>query len=163
MRRKSLLLILIMVFIGSLSAVNAQEKKKLIGDYLSISGWMNIQYDYERQLQNDGLTLTEVNTLNVRRARLDIKGNINPHLEFRVQGDLAGSPKLVDGFVKVKLAKYFNIQAGQFKIPFTFENPQSPLTLEGIEYAQVINKLSGYSDVSGVKTYSGGRDVGLML
>lgn len=144
--------------------VSAQEKKKLIGDYLSIGGWMNIQYDYETQLQNgDGSLDVISNTFNVRRARLDIKGNINPYLEFRVQGDLAGSPKLVDGFVKVKLAKYFNIQAGQFKIPFTFENPQSPLTLEGVEYAQVISKLSGYSDISGVKTYSGGRDVGLMI
>ena len=163
MRRKSLLLVLVMVFIGSLSTIKAQEKKKLIGDYLSISGWMNIQYDYERQLQNDDLTLTELNTFNVRRARLDVKGNINPYLEFRLQGDFAVSPKMVDGFVKVKLAKYFNIQAGQFKIPFTFENPQSPLTLEGIEYAQVISKLSGYSDVCHVATYSGGRDVGLML
>ena len=150
--------------ICSLSFTNAQEKKKLIGDYLSISGWMNIQYDYETQLQNGGETLDVIsNTFNVRRARLDFKGNINPHLEFRVQADMAQSPKLVDGFVKVKLAKYFNIQAGQFKIPFTFENPQSPLTLEGIEYAQVISKLSGYSDISGVKTYSGGRDVGLMI
>ncbi|MBQ4548925.1 MAG: hypothetical protein IJA42_07060 [Bacteroidales bacterium] len=163
MRKKSLLLVMIMIVLGSLSSVDAQEKKKLIGDYLSISGWMNIQYDYERQLQNDGLTLKELNTFNVRRARLDIKGNINPHLEFRLQGDFAVSPKMVDGFVKVKLAKYFNIQAGQFKIPFTFENPQSPLTLEGIEYAQVISKLSGYSDVCHVATYSGGRDVGLML
>ena len=163
MRRKSLLLVMIMIVLGSLSTINAQEKKKLIGDYLSISGWMNIQYDYERQLQNDDITLNEINTFNVRRARLDIKGNINPHLEFRLQGDFAVSPKMVDGFVKVKLAKYFNIQAGQFKIPFTFENPQSPLTLEGIEYAQVISKLSGYSDVCHVATYSGGRDVGLML
>lgn len=163
MRRKSLLLVMIMIIIGSLSFVNAQEKKKLIGDYLSISGWMNIQYDYEHQLKNDGITLNEINTFNVRRARLDIKGNINPYLEFRLQGDFAVSPKMVDGFVKVKLAKYFNIQAGQFKIPFTFENPQSPLTLEGIEYAQVISKLSGYSDVCHVATYSGGRDVGVML
>ncbi len=154
---------MIMMFIGSLSTINAQEKKKLIGDYLSIGGWMNIQYDYERQLQNDNFTLKEISTFNVRRARLDIKGNINPYLEFRLQGDFAVSPKMVDGFVKVKLAKYFNIQAGQFKIPFTFENPQSPLTLEGIEYAQVISKLSGYSDVCHVATYSGGRDVGLML
>lgn len=169
MRRKSLLLVMIMIIFGSLSFVNAQEKKKLIGDYLSISGWMNIQYDYEHQLnyehqlKNDGITLNEINTFNVRRARLDIKGNINPYLEFRLQGDFAVSPKMVDGFVKVKLAKYFNIQAGQFKIPFTFENPQSPLTLEGIEYAQVISKLSGYSDVCHVATYSGGRDVGVML
>ena len=163
MRRKSLLLVMIMIIIGSLSFVNAQEKKKLIGDYLSISGWMNIQYDYEHQLKNNGITLNEINTFNVRRARLDIKGNINPYLEFRLQGDFAVSPKMVDGFVKVKLAKYFNIQAGQFKIPFTFENPQSPLTLEGIEYAQVISKLSGYSDVCHVATYSGGRDVGVML
>ena len=163
MRRKSLLLVMIMVIVGSLSFVNAQEKKKLIGDYLSIGGWMNIQYDYEHQLKNDGVTIDEINTFNVRRARLDIKGNINPYLEFRLQGDFAVSPKMVDGFVKVKLAKYFNIQAGQFKIPFTFENPQSPLTLEGIEYAQVISKLSGYSDVCHVATYSGGRDVGVML
>ena len=152
-----------MMMFASLSTINAQEKKSLIGDYLSISGWMNIQYDYERQLQNDGITLDEINTFNVRRARLDFKGNINKNLEFRVQADMAGSPKLVDGFVKIKLQKYFNIQVGQFKIPFTFENPQSPLTLEGVEYAQVISKLSGYSDMSGVKTYSGGRDVGVMI
>ena len=149
--------------VGSLSFVNAQEKKKLIGDHLSISGWMNIQYDYEQQLNNDGLLITDINTFNVRRARLDFKGSINPHLEFRVQADMAQTPKLVDGFVKVKLAKYFNIQAGQFKIPFTFENPQSPLTLEGVEYAQVVDQLSGYHDISGVSTYSGGRDVGLMI
>ena len=151
-----------MIF-ASLSTISAQEKKSLIGDYLSISGWMNIQYDYERQLSNDGLTLDEINTFNVRRARLDFKGNISKNLEFRVQADVAGTPKLVDGFVKIKLDKCFNIQVGQFKIPFTFENPQSPLTLEGIEYAQVISKLSGYSDMSGVKTYSGGRDVGVMI
>lgn len=163
MVRKSLLFIAIMIIFSSLSSINAQEKKKLIGDYLSIGGWMNIQYDYERQLQNDQETLSEINAFNVRRARLDIKGNINPYLEFRLQGDFAASPKMVDGFVKVKLAKYFNIQAGQFKIPFTFENPQSPLTLEGIEYAQVISKLSGYSDVCNVSSYSGGRDVGLMF
>ena len=163
MKRKSLLLFVVMMMFASLSTINAQEKKSLIGDYLSISGWMNIQYDYERQLQNDGMTLDEINTFNVRRARLDFKGNINKNLEFRVQADMAGSPKLVDGFVKIKLQKYFNIQVGQFKIPFTFENPQSPLTLEGVEYAQVISKLSGYSDMSGVKTYSGGRDVGVMI
>ena len=161
MKRKSLLLIVMMFALASLST--AQEKKKLIGDYLSISGWMNIQYDYESQLSNDGLTLDQVNTFNVRRARLDFKGNLCKNVEFRVQGDLAGTPKLVDGFVKIKLQKYFNIQVGQFKIPFTFENPQSPLTLEGVEYAQVISKLSGYSDISGVSTYSGGRDVGVMI
>ena len=152
-----------MFALASLSTASAQEKKKLIGDYLSISGWMNIQYDYESQLSNDGLTLDQVNTFNVRRARLDFKGNLCKNVEFRVQGDLAGTPKLVDGFVKIKLQKYFNIQVGQFKIPFTFENPQSPLTLEGVEYAQVISKLSGYSDISGVSTYSGGRDVGVMI
>ena len=163
MRKKSLLLIVMMFALASLTTINAQEKKSLIGDYLSISGWMNIQEDYESQLQNDGSTLEQISTLNVRRARLDFKGNISKNVEFRVQGDLAGTPKLVDGFVKVKLHKSFNIQAGQFKIPFTFENPQSPLTLEGIEYAQVISKLSGYSDISGVTTYSGGRDVGIMI
>ena len=163
MKRKSLLLIVMMFALASLTTINAQEKKSLIGDYLSISGWMNIQYDYESQLSNDGATLEQINTFNVRRARLDFKGNISKNLEFRVQADMAGTPKLVDGFIKIKFDKGFNIQVGQFKIPFTFENPQSPLTLEGVEYAQVISKLSGYSDISGVSTYSGGRDVGVMV
>ena len=43
MKRKSLLLIVMMFALTSLSTINAQEKKSLIGDYLSISGWMNIQ------------------------------------------------------------------------------------------------------------------------
>ena len=164
MKRKSLLLIVMVFALASLTTINAQEKKSLIGEHLSISGWMNIQYDYESQLQNGGESLDVIsNTFNVRRARLDFKGNLCKNVEFRVQGDLAGTPKLVDGFVKIKLHKHFNIQTGQFKIPFTFENPQSPLTLEGIEYAQVISKLSGYTDISGVSTYSGGRDVGVMI
>lgn len=162
MRKRFLLLTVLIAAFASLSNLNAQEKK-LIGDYISIGGWMNIQYDYERQLNDDDVTLDEISTLNVRRARLDIKGNINKNLEFRLQSDFAGTPKMVDAFVKVKLSKAFNIQAGQFKIPFTFENPQSPLTLEGIEYAQVISKLSGYSDICEVKNYTGGRDVGVML
>ena len=71
MKRKSLLLIVMVFALASLTTIHAQEKKSLIGDYLSISGWMNIQYDYESQLQNGDESLEVIsNTFNVRRARL---------------------------------------------------------------------------------------------
>ncbi|MDR3137391.1 MAG: OprO/OprP family phosphate-selective porin, partial [Tannerellaceae bacterium] len=52
-------------------------------------------------------------------------------------------------------------RVGQFKYPFTLENPYSPTTLETIENSTVISKLSGYSDESGIG--ANGREIGLAL
>ena len=140
---------------------SAQESSSKIPSYLSISGFVNNQYTYESQQNNDG-SYTEVNTLNIRRARLDLKGSLNEHLEFRLQADFAGSPKIVDAYIKYKFSKLVNVELGQFKTPFTLENQYSPLNLESIENAQVIGCLSGYSDILGGKR-NNGRDIGVVL
>lgn len=80
-----------------------------------------------------------------------------------MQGDFTKSAALVDAFVKVKFNPYINVQVGQFKIPFSIENPYAPLDLEAIDNAQVINALSGFSDVSGNGNYKFGREIGVML
>ena len=139
----------------------AQESSSKIPSYLSISGFIDNQYSYESQQNNDG-SYTELNTLNIRRARFDVKGSFNEHLEFRLQADFAGSPKIVDAYVKYKFNKLVNIELGQFKTPFTLENQYSPLNLESIENSQVISSLSGYSDVLGGKR-NNGRDIGVVL
>lgn len=142
--------------------VKSQNKKFHISDYLSIGGFVNFQYDYETQRDNEE-NISETNTMQIRRARLDIKGKISPRVEFRLQTEFANSVKLLDAFMKIKICKYVNIQAGQFKTPLTLENPYSPMNLESIENAQVINKLAGYKDVSGISSYSGGREIGFAL
>ena len=140
---------------------NAQENKSKIPSYLSVGGWFDNQYTYENQQNNDG-SYTEVNTFHTRRARLDIKGNITEQLEFRLQTDVSGTPKLIDAFIKYKFNKMVNIELGQFKTPFTLENQYSPLNQEGIDNSLVINNLAGFSDILGGNR-NAGRDIGIML
>lgn len=133
-----------------------------ISDYLTIGGFINTQYEFTHQdLVGDEFSRSSV--IQVRRARLDLKGSITPKIEFRLQADFANSPKLVDAFVKLKFCRYANLQVGQFKIPFTLENPYAPLNLEFADNAQVISALSGYKDVTGISSYANGREIGAML
>lgn len=138
------------------------ERKLHISDYIKVGGFINTQYEYTNQEHNDG-SLAETSAFQIRRARLDVKGDITPMIDFRLQADFANSPKLVDAFVRVKFCKYINLQVGQFKIPFTLENPYSPLDLEFADNAQVITALSGYKDVTGIGSYATGRELGAQL
>lgn len=168
MKAKRLLIAALLLASTSFTAVYAQKhetkvekKKSLIGDYMSIGGRIDAQYDFN--YFNDGANVEEMsNTFNIRRARLDMKGDINKHLEFRVQTEFASSPKLLDAYIAVKINPWLNFKIGQQKIPFTIENPYSLNDLEVIEYAQVVSKLSGFNDISGNKNYGGGRDMGLI-
>lgn len=117
----------------------------------NLSGYVNMRYQYG----------DDVSSFDIRRARVDLKGMLLKDFDYRLQVDFASSPKILDVYVKWKFNKYFGLQVGQFKIPFSIENTRSPLTLETIENAQVISKLSNYDDVAGIK--SNGRDIGVML
>lgn len=186
MKRQFLPLMLAAAFIGFATLGNAQTDKKekkerkgkteqeskapakpgdrkfQISDYLKVGGFVNTQYEYTNQEQNNG-TLAETSAFQIRRARLDVKGDITPMIDFRLQADFANSPKLVDAFVRVKCCKYINLQVGQFKIPFTLENPYAPLNLEFADNAQVITHLSGYKDVTGIESYATGREIGAQI
>lgn len=124
---------------------------KIVSKLPSISGFINTQYTYDD---------SGTNTFSIRRARLDVKGSASKYVEYRLQLEFT-SPKIVDAFIKLKPSPYFNVQIGQFKVPFSLENPIAPLALEAIDNAQVISKLSGFSDVSGVSAM--GRDIGLSI
>ncbi|MBQ4355529.1 MAG: hypothetical protein II757_02595, partial [Bacteroidales bacterium] len=140
----------------------SKERKFHISDYLSIGGFVTGQYEYVHQATGPD-EYDESSTFQIRQARVDLKGNITPWLEFRLQADFANTPRLLDGFVKMKICRYVNVQVGQFKSPLTIENPYSPLNLEFASNAQVITALAGYKDVSGVSSFSGGREIGLQL
>lgn len=145
----------------TLDTDKSSKTNKLLGQiakYVSIGGWIDAQYAYDRM---DDANQSSV--FQIRRARLDVKASLSRWVDFRLQVDFAPSPRLIDAFVKVNLCKYVNLQVGQFKIPFSLENILSPLDLELIENAQVISALSGYKDVTGIGSYSNGREIGLML
>ena len=121
-----------------------------------ISGF--VQGLYQANLDGDG-KLTD-NTLRMRRVRMSVEGTLFKGLTYKIQGDFTRSPMLVDGFLKYKPCNEFAIQVGQFKTPFSIENPINPLNLEIFDYGEIIQKLVGYSDVCGVGSL--GRDLGIM-
>ena len=141
------------------NTVQKSENKVIdkLKENVKIGGWIDFQYLFE----NNGTSKS--NAFQIRRARFDVKGSLSPKIDFRLQTDMSPSPKLIDAFVKVKFCKYVQLQAGQFKIPFSLENILSPLDLETMDNAQVISALSGYKDVTGISSYANGREIGLML
>ena len=149
MKRNFLLIIGIIAFLFPMS-IHAQEGPK-------ISGF--VQGLYQANLDKDGKL--EDNTLRMRRVRLSVDGKFTKSLSYKIQGDFINSPMLVDAYIKYKPCNEFAIQFGQFKLPFTLENPINPLNLEIFDYGESIQKLVGYSDVCGVGGL--GRDIGVMV
>jgi len=54
------------------------------------------------------------------------------------------------------------VRLGQFKRPFTYENPMNPIDQGFMGYSQPVSKLAGFSDRDGMHA-SNGRDIGLQF
>lgn len=117
-----------------------------------ISGIVNMRYQYSDAGEGS-------NSFDIRRVRLDFRGEIIPLINYRIHIEFMGNPKVLDAFVNWHKTDVFNIKAGEFKIPFSLENPYSPQNLETIDNSMVITGLCGYNDVSGIS--SNGRDIGI--
>jgi phosphate-selective porin len=118
-----------------------------------ISGDVNVRYIYD--------DLPENNSFDVRRARLDFRGNVTNKIEYRIYLDFMSGAKLTDAYLTWKMTDYLSLQAGQYKIPFSLENPYNPNNLETIDNSLVVTNLVNYSGVYGIG--ASGRDVGIML
>ena len=101
------------------------------------------------------------NSFDIRRARIDLKGSLTPYFSYRLQADLVDKPKMIDAYGEIKLADYFTLTGGQFKIPFSMENLASVNKLEMIDRSQVVEALVARSkDVIGNQN---GRDIGIQV
>jgi phosphate-selective porin len=124
------------------------------GKKITIAGYSQVRY---QALDEPG----KIDGFDIRRARLDVKGTISPYWAYRVQFDLAGSPKLIDAYAELKLNDYFNFTIGQAKIPFSLENLASSNKLELIDRSQAVEALVARGkDVGGNQN---GRDIGIQL
>lgn len=124
------------------------------GKKITVAGYSQVRY---QALDEPG----KIDGFDIRRARLDVKGTISPYWGYRVQFDLAGSPKLIDAYAELKLNDYFNFTIGQAKIPFSLENLASSNKLELIDRSQAVEALVARGkDVGGNQN---GRDIGVQL
>ena len=159
----------IILALMALTAVSASAQKKQtieLPSWLSnvkLSGYGMIQYQYSGQKN------AESNSFNIRMGRIALEGRIADDFYWKTQiqfngntSNLGSSPRMVDLFAEWQKFEYFKVKIGQFKNPFTFENPMHPIDQGFMGYSQNVSKLAGFSDRAGEHA-SNGRDIGLQL
>ena len=149
----------------ALTSASAQEntpKLSVLSD-IKFSGYVMSQYQYNDQDSK------ESNSFNIRMVRMALDGRLMKDFYWKVQlqangntSDLGSSPRMVDAFAEWQKYEAFKIKAGQFKRPFTFENPMHPITQGFMGYSQNVSKLAGFSDRTGEHA-SNGRDIGVQI
>lgn len=136
----------------------AKEKQKAFNvttkRALQLSGYTQIRYQtFNEAGKADGV--------DIRRARLDFRGTINPIWDYRLQLEFATSPKILDAYASYKPLDYFKVQLGQFKVPFSIENLAQSNNMETIDRSQVVEALVARGkDIVGNQN---GRDIGIQL
>jgi hypothetical protein len=126
--------------------VSAQEQlekrvdalERIISRLPNISGLLSVRYQANAEHFETGF-------FSVPHARLDFKGAFSS-FNYRLQVEMAGTPRLLDGFLTWKATPHLNVQAGRYKLPFSLENPLSPTALETIDNSLIIDRLLGGRD-----------------
>lgn len=165
MKMKNSIIMALMVM--AVTTAGAQEKKTIeLPAWLNnvkLSGYGMTQYQYSGQKGK------ESNSFNIRMGRIALEGRIANDFYWKTQiqfngntSDLGSSPRMVDLFAEWQKYSYFKVKIGQFKNPFTFENPMHPIDQGFMGYSQNVSKLAGFSDRAGEHA-SNGRDIGLQL
>jgi phosphate-selective porin OprO/OprP len=127
--------------------VNAARSMKL-------SGYTQIRF---QQFDETG----KINGTDVRRARLNLQGDVTPYWSYQFQIDFAGGAKLLDAVADFKPFDFLNFTVGQTKIPLSYENQISDNKMEANDRSQVIEALVARGkDVNGNHN---GRDLGIMV
>ena len=162
MKRQLLTLTLAALATAGAAAQDNKPKISVVSD-IKFSGYVMTQYQASDQEDK------ESNSFNIRMVRLALEGRLLRDFYWKVQmqangntSDLGSSPRMVDAFAEWQKYDAFKIKAGQFKRPFTFENPMHPITQGFMGYSQNVSKLAGFSDRVGEHA-SNGRDIGVQI
>ena len=160
MKIKNLLLVLVAACMTTAAeAQTTAEKVKAFADeHLRLSGYLQGGYRWDQNADPS-------NYFYLHRARLSLTGDAaQEKIDYRLQVDMANSPKICDLYFRYKPLKELNLQLGQFKIPFSYENENcGPTTVEFIEYSYITTYLArnngAYDGINGAT----GRDIGFQL
>lgn len=102
---------------------------------------------------------------NTRLIRAYISGTLLKYVDYRIQMELQGTVHLKDAYIEYRQLQPARIKIGQFKRPFSYENPMNPWDVGLADYSQLTKKMSGFSDHTATEYggSNGGRDLGLQV
>lgn len=158
MKIKHLLLLIVALTIGITAEAQTtkSEKAGMFADAnLKLSGYLQTGFSWD---DNEG------SSFYIMRARVSLTGNFaEEKFDYRLQVDMAGSPKICDLYLRYKPLSMVNVQLGQFKLPFSLENElYGPTTFEFIEYSYLTLYMArNNARYDGIAAT--GRDLGMQL
>lgn len=159
MKLRNLILMVLALAIGFTAQAQTKGEKvrQFADEHLRLSGYLQGGFRWDEN--TDPAT-----TFYLHRARLSLTGDAaNDKIDYRLQVDMAGSPKICDLYFRYKPMKALNIELGQFKIPFSYENENcGPTTVEFIEYSYITTYLArNNARYDGIAAT--GRDIGFQI
>lgn len=155
---------------GALVALTANAQKSEWFQNMKLSGYGMVQY------QASDKENAEQNYFQLRLVRVALDGRAADDFAYKAQMQINGNSfdtdasgktnsltiRLVDLWGEWQKFDFFKVKAGQFKRPFTFENPMHPITQGFMSYSQNVSKLAGFADRTGEHACNG-RDIGLQV
>lgn len=147
------------------SIISYAQGQKWINN-VKLSGFGIVQYQYNGMHNSK---TSKSNSFNLRLGRVSLDGRILDDWYWKAQlqvngntSTLGASPRVVDLFAEWQKYDYFRVKLGQFKNPFTFDNPIHPIDQGFMSVAQSVLKLASFSDRAGTHP-SNGRDIGIQV
>lgn len=152
-----LMIVALATAITSQAQTSGEKVKEFADKHLRLSGYLQGGFRWDENAD-------PATTFYLHRARISLTGDAaQEKIDYRLQVDMAGSPKICDLYFRYKPMKALNIELGQFKIPFSYENENcGPTTVEFIEYSYITTYLArNNARYDGIAAT--GRDIGFQV
>lgn len=117
-------------------------------DKLQLGGFVQVQGEAGDALA--GRVTDESDRIFVRRARIGVGGNFSRNVDYRLEGEFAGTlgassamrAQMTDGYMTFTRYSFASVRTGQFKTPFGFEQLYSDTRLATPERSTVNDLLT---------------------
>ena len=159
MKLRHLILMVLALAVGVTAEAQTKDEKgkSFANEHLKLTGYLQGGFRWDDNSDPE-------TTFYLHRARLSLTGDAaQEKIDYRLQVDMAGMPKICDLYFRYKPMKELNIELGQFKIPFSYENENcGPTTVEFIEYSYITTYLArNNAKYDGIAAT--GRDIGFQV
>lgn len=157
LRNLILMFLALAVCVSAEAQTKGEKVRQFADEHLRLSGYIQGGFRWDENVDPE-------TTFYLHRARLSLTGDAaNDKIDYRLQVDMAGSPKICDLYFRYKPLNALNLELGQFKIPFSFENENcGPTTVEFIEYSYITTYLArNNARYDGIAAT--GRDIGFQI
>ncbi|GHT29550.1 porin [Bacteroidia bacterium] len=177
MNKKLLLTLSMLLVMVALNAQSLAQKTKnaFMSDAFQLSGYGQIIGNISEYPSRGQTKTTANNSIDVARAILFAVGKLGADNQFgyMLMYDFGPNSSLQELYGEWLPMDALNVRFGQYKIPFTIENPMSPCRVETIYFSRSVSAMAGSAgdfnqfgaagpDAQSISVKAG-RDAGLQL